>query len=72
MFINCHKEKYVSENLKTNFDIGLVSNRSNLVNKIHVEIQEFVLSLVPKAETVSNFNGNFVFLLPLEGIYIII
>jgi hypothetical protein len=58
--------------LKTNIYIGLESNLSNLVSKIHDEIQEFVLSLVPKAETVSNFNGNFVFLLPLEGIFIII
>ena len=34
---------------------------------IHTNVKEFVAQLIPKSELMSDFNGNFVYLIPTEG-----
>jgi len=42
------------------------------MSNIHKDIKEFVMQLVTNGHLVSDFNGNFVYLLPMEGTNIII
>jgi len=37
------------------------------IEEIHKRIQAFVKSLLPNAELITDFNGNFMYLIPNEG-----
>lgn len=37
------------------------------MSEIHKRVKSFVSSLLPKAELIQDFNGNFMYLIPTEG-----
>ena len=37
------------------------------MSEIHKRVKNFVSGLLPKAELIQDFNGNFMYLIPTEG-----
>ena len=46
---------------------GSNSDEELSMSEIHKRVKNFVSSLLPKAELIQDFNGNFMYLIPTEG-----
>jgi len=61
LFINCHKDI---------LSLPQGTSMSNSLEQYHKKVEEVIPQILPKATLKSSFNGNFVFLIPLEGLQV--
>lgn len=83
MFINCHKAKYINllkknykeKSKKSQFDKNRSEdNKEETVEKeefnlaeIHKNLKDFVHDIIPSVLLLQEFNGNFIFQIPIDG-----
>lgn len=83
LFINCHKAKYINllkksykekirnskfeNDLKAEEDKEDVGKEEFNLSEIHKNVKDFVHGLIPTVLLLQEFNGNFIFQIPIEG-----
>ena len=48
-------------------EAGALEDEELSMSEIHKRVKNFVSGLLPKAELIQDFNGNFMYLIPTEG-----